>query len=85
VQSNQRTNSNPWINLPLSRPWGDQLSQCELADRADVSVRTNQNYRDRLETLALIRIDQNGYRLALSTQTTTGRHDPVIPTVLEKN
>nr|WP_241431331.1 HTH domain-containing protein [Natronococcus amylolyticus] len=42
-----------------------RLSQCELAGRAAVSVRTVRNYRDRLEALSLIHVDENGYRLAL--------------------
>ncbi|ELY55603.1 hypothetical protein C491_15582 [Natronococcus amylolyticus DSM 10524] len=62
-----------------------RLSQRELADRADVSTRTVRNYRDRLEALDLIRVDKNGYRLALSFQTATERHDPVISTVLEES
>ena len=61
-----------------------RLSQRELADQADVSTRTIRNYRDRLEALDLIRVDENGYRLALSFQTATERHDPVVPTVLEE-
>ena len=62
-----------------------RLSQRGLADRADVSTRTVRSYRDRLEALDLIRIDENGYRLALSFQTATERHDPVVPTVLEES
>jgi hypothetical protein len=62
-----------------------RLSQRELADRADLSTRTVRNYRDRLETLELIRVDENGYRLALSFQATTERHDPVVPTLLEES
>ena len=61
------------------------LSQHEPADRANVSARMVRNYRDRLEAVDLIRIDENGYRLALSFQTTTERNDPVGPTVLEEN
>ncbi|WP_306055730.1 helix-turn-helix domain-containing protein [Natronococcus wangiae] len=63
----------------------NRLSQTELAERADVSARTIRNYRDRLEALDLIRVDENGYRLALSFQTATERRDPVVPTVLEEN
>ncbi|ELY55613.1 hypothetical protein C491_15642 [Natronococcus amylolyticus DSM 10524] len=62
-----------------------RLSQRELADRADVSARTVRSYRDRLEALDLICVDENGYRLALSFQTATERHDPVVPTLLEEN
>ncbi|MDG5821700.1 HTH domain-containing protein [Natronococcus sp. A-GB7] len=62
-----------------------RLSQRKLADRADVSARTIRNYRDRLEALDLIRVDESGYRLALSFQTTTVRREPVVPAVLEKN
>ena len=61
------------------------LSQRELADRADLSTRTIRKYRDRLEALDLIRVDQNGYRLALSFQIATERRDSVIPTVLEES
>ncbi|ELY67242.1 HTH domain-containing protein [Natronococcus jeotgali] len=61
------------------------LSQQELADRAEISTRTIRNYRDRLEALDLIRVDENGYRLAVSFQTTTERRNPIVPTVLEKN
>ncbi|WP_241431332.1 winged helix-turn-helix transcriptional regulator [Natronococcus amylolyticus] len=62
-----------------------RLSQRELADRADLSTRTIRNCCDRLEVLDLIRVDENGYRLALSFQTTTERRDPVVPALLEKN
>jgi hypothetical protein len=62
-----------------------RLSQRELADRADVSTRTIRNYRDRLETLDLIRVDENGYRLALLFRTATERCYPVVPTVLEES
>ena len=62
-----------------------RLSQRELADRADASTRTVRNYRDRLEALDLIRVDENGYRLALSLQTATERHNPVVPTLLEES
>ncbi|MDG5820808.1 hypothetical protein QA609_18580 [Natronococcus sp. A-GB7] len=47
---------------------GSRLSQCELANRANVSTRTIRNYRDRLWTFGLIRVDQSGHRLALSFQ-----------------
>ncbi|WP_226377566.1 winged helix-turn-helix transcriptional regulator [Haloterrigena turkmenica] len=63
----------------------NRLSQRDLADRADVSAQTIRNYRNRLEAFDLIRIDENGYRLALSFQTTSERRDPVIPTVLKEN
>ncbi|MDG5820780.1 AsnC family transcriptional regulator [Natronococcus sp. A-GB7] len=59
-----------------------RLSQREPADRADVLARTIRNYRDRLEALDLIRVGENGYRLALSFQTATERRDPVVPAVL---
>jgi hypothetical protein len=62
-----------------------RLSQRELADQADISTRAIRNYRDRLETLDLIRLDETGYRLALSFQTDTERRNPVVLTVLEKN
>ncbi|MDG5820783.1 helix-turn-helix domain-containing protein [Natronococcus sp. A-GB7] len=62
-----------------------RLSQRELADRADVSTRTVRNYRNRLEALDLIRVDESGYQLALSFQSATERHDPVVPTVLEES
>ena len=62
-----------------------RLSQGGLADRADVSTRTIRNYRDRLEAIDLIRVDESGYRLALAFQTATERHDPVVPTVLEES
>jgi hypothetical protein len=62
-----------------------RLSQRELADRADVSTRPVRNYRDQLEALDLIRVDENGSHLALSFQTTTERCDPVVPTLLEEN
>ncbi|MDG5821448.1 hypothetical protein [Natronococcus sp. A-GB7] len=62
-----------------------RLSQCELADRADLSTRTVRNYRNRLEALDLIRVDENGYRLALSFQIATERRDSVVPAVLEEN
>jgi hypothetical protein len=62
-----------------------RLSQRELANRADVSTRTVRNYRDRLEALDLIRVDENGYRLALSFQTATECHDPVVSIVLEES
>jgi hypothetical protein len=62
-----------------------RFSQQELADRADVSARTVLNYRNRLEALDPIRVDENGYRLALSYQITTERRDPIVPTVLEEN
>ncbi|ELY55607.1 hypothetical protein C491_15602 [Natronococcus amylolyticus DSM 10524] len=62
-----------------------RLSQRELAERADVSTRTVRNYRDRLEALDLISIDENGYRLTLSFQTTTERREPVAPAVLEES
>ncbi|AGB37102.1 hypothetical protein Natoc_1278 [Natronococcus occultus SP4] len=62
-----------------------RLSQCELADQADVSPRMVRNYQDRLEALDLIRADESGYRLALSFQTATERRDSVIPAALEEN
>jgi predicted transcriptional regulator len=46
----------------------NRLSHRELADRADVSARTVRNYRDRLEALDLIRVDESGYRLTLSSR-----------------
>jgi hypothetical protein len=62
-----------------------RLSQRELADRADVSTRTIRNYRDRLEALDLIWVDETGYRLALSFQTATDRYGPVVPTILKES
>ncbi|WP_226042707.1 hypothetical protein [Natrinema sp. DC36] len=38
-----------------------------------------------LEAFDLIRVDETGYRLALSFQTTSERRDSVVPTVLEEN
>jgi hypothetical protein len=61
-----------------------RLSQRELANRTEISTRTIRNYRDRLEALDLIRVDENGYRLALSFQTTTECRDPVVPAVLKE-
>lgn len=55
-----------------------RLSQRELADRADVSTRMIRRYRDRLEPLDLIWVDDTGYRLALSFQTATDRRNPLF-------
>ncbi|MFC6764328.1 HTH domain-containing protein [Natrinema soli] len=63
----------------------NRLSQRELADRTDVSTRTIRKYRDRLEALDIIRVDESGYRLTLSFQTASERRDPVLSTVLEEN
>ncbi|MFC6764317.1 HTH domain-containing protein [Natrinema soli] len=63
----------------------NRLSQRALAARAGVSARTIRNYRNRLEALDLIHVDENGYRLALSFQTAAERRDPVVPTILEEN
>ncbi|MFC6766420.1 HTH domain-containing protein [Natrinema soli] len=60
-----------------------RLLQRELADRAGVSVRTVRNYRDRLEALDLIRVDENGYRLTLPFKTSAERREPVVPAILE--
>ncbi|WP_249038851.1 HTH domain-containing protein [Haloterrigena salifodinae] len=63
----------------------NRLSQRDLADQAGVSTRTIRNYRNRFEAFDLIQIDETGYRLALSFQTTSERRDPVGPPVLEVN
>ncbi|WP_339106289.1 hypothetical protein [Haloterrigena salinisoli] len=63
----------------------NRLSQRDLADRASVSARTIRNYRNWLEAFNLIQVDETGYRLALSFQTTSERRDSVVPTVLEEN
>ncbi len=62
-----------------------RLSQREFADQANVSARTIRNYHDRLEALDLIRVDESGYRLALSFRTATERREPLVPTGLEEN
>ncbi|ELZ01345.1 hypothetical protein C480_18162 [Natrialba aegyptia DSM 13077] len=61
----------------------NRLSQRELADRTDVSTRTIRKYRDRLEALDIIRVDESGYRLTLSFQTASER-DPVLSSLLEE-
>lgn len=56
-----------------------------VSQRGSASLYGPFNGRERLEALNLIRTDENGYRLALSVQTTPERRDPVVPTVLEEN
>ncbi|WP_339105898.1 winged helix-turn-helix domain-containing protein [Haloterrigena salinisoli] len=63
----------------------NRLSQRDLADRVGVSARTIRNYRNRLEALDLVRVDESGYRLALSFRTATERREPVVPTSLEES
>ncbi|MDG5820798.1 helix-turn-helix domain-containing protein [Natronococcus sp. A-GB7] len=59
------------------------LSQSGLADRADVSTRTIRNYRDRLEALDLIRVDEKGYRLVLEeSQTLLDAAGVLLETIL---
>ncbi|WP_339105905.1 HTH domain-containing protein [Haloterrigena salinisoli] len=62
-----------------------RISQRELADQANVSARTIRNYHGRLEALDLVRVDESGYRLALSFRTATERREPVVPTGLEES
>lgn len=55
----------------------------ELADRENVLPRTIRTYRDRIEALDLVRVDERGSRLARSFQTATEHRDAVVPTFLE--
>ncbi|WP_312908532.1 HTH domain-containing protein [Natronosalvus caseinilyticus] len=57
----------------------ESISKMELADRADVSPKTVYNYRDDLESLGLLLVTDDGYRLALSFSTSKERADPVLP------
>ncbi|UTF52788.1 helix-turn-helix domain-containing protein [Natronosalvus rutilus] len=57
----------------------EPLSKTELAERADVSPKTVYNYREDLESLGLLLVTGDGYRLALSFSTSEERADPVLP------
>ncbi|MFC7216542.1 helix-turn-helix domain-containing protein [Saliphagus sp. GCM10025334] len=57
----------------------EPLSKTALAERAGVSPKTVYNYRGDLESLGLLLVTDDGYRLALSFSTSEERADPVLP------
>lgn len=59
------------------------VSQRELADRADVSTQAIRDNRGALEALDLVRVTEDGWRLALSFRSRAERRDPVTPSTLE--
>lgn len=67
--------------LTADRP----LSKAALAERAGISPKSVYNNRDALEALGLLRVDGEGYRLALSFTTDEERrnHDPIMPWPIE--
>ena len=75
------TDAKPTVSKIVSALLGahDQLTQSELAERADVSARSIQRHRDRLEALDLIDIDEDGYRLNLPFTTDAERGASILP------
>ncbi|EMA45907.1 HTH domain-containing protein, partial [Halobiforma nitratireducens] len=60
----------------------DPLSKSELAERAGVSKKTVYNYREQLEPLGIMVVDEGGYRIGLSAPTSDGRESRTYPTAV---